>query len=58
VTRGIRYIDGQQYMLNGRYDSRERALCEAKEARQYWLKVRIIKVWEHDFMLYVHGRKN
>ena len=55
---GIRWIDGQEYMLSGRYSDQQRAIDTAKYLRKSWLKVRVIKLWEFDFLIYVHGAKS
>lgn len=57
MQKGTRWINGQEYLLCGRVDSKERAVQQATALRTEWAKVRIIKLWEYDFMLYVHGRK-
>ena len=55
--KGIRMINGQEYMLNGRYSDKEQAQKAADELRYSWSKVRVIKLWECDYMIYVHGAK-
>lgn len=57
MQAGIRMIDGKEYMLAGRTSDKERAQSEAQSLRRSWSSVRIIKIWEYDYMLYVHGRK-
>ncbi len=55
AIRGIRMIEGQEYLLCGRCSSKESAIREAEALRKTHIKVRIIKVWDCDYMLYVHG---
>lgn len=57
MERGTRYIGGREYLLCGRVDSKEHAGSEAADLRKYWAHVRIIKLSDWDYMLYVHGRK-
>lgn len=56
-TKGVRWIDGREYLLCGRADSKEGAQSQARALRASWFSVRIVKLWEFDFMLYVHGRR-
>lgn len=44
-------------MLNGRHSDRDSANKAAAAARESWMKVRVIKLWACDFMVYVHGGK-
>lgn len=53
--RGIRFINGQEYMLCGRTSERDAAQREAKSLRSSWSKVRVIKISNWDYMIYVHG---
>lgn len=55
MSKGIRFIDGQEYLLAGRCSSKQSAISEAIELRRFHSKVRIIKVWEFDYLVYVHG---
>jgi len=54
---GIRFIDGKEFMLSGRFDTKEDAEQEARELRREWniVKVRMIRhvlgcysCWVHD----------
>ena len=53
--KGVRWIGGQEYLLAGRCSDRDRAVEQAAALRQNHTKVRIVKLWAYDFMLYVHG---
>lgn len=55
MTKGVRWIRGQEYLLNGRYSDKTKAIEAAADLRKSWLKVRIIKLWDYDFLVYVHG---
>lgn len=58
-SSGIRFINGQEYMLSGRFETRERALVDAEELRKEWTLVKVLKV-RHIFGCYscwVHGAK-
>jgi hypothetical protein len=57
MTRGVRYIDGREYLLAGRTSDHDSALSQAKAMRAYWQFVRVVKLCAVDFMLYVHGAK-
>jgi hypothetical protein len=57
MRRGVRWINGQEYLLCGRHGCKEFAEREAMYLRKSWLKVRIIKRHNWDFMLYVHGAR-
>lgn len=57
MTKGVRFIDGREYLLCGRAESKTAALEARKALLASWDKVRIVKVWDYDFMLYVHGAK-
>ena len=50
-------IDGQQYLLCGRYTDREDAARAAEALRGDWEKVRVIKVALLDYRIFVHARK-
>lgn len=57
MAKGTRWIKGQEYLLNGRYADRQQALDIAAEMRgKWWHKVRVVKLSDWDFMIYVHGR--
>lgn len=56
MSKGTRYIDGQEFILCGRELSKENAQKVRKVLLERWAKVRIIKLADWDFMLYVHGR--
>jgi hypothetical protein len=55
MQKGVRWIGGKEYMLAGRCDSKKRAKEQAAALRESWASVRIVKLWDYDFMLYVHG---
>jgi hypothetical protein len=55
--KGVRWIDGQEYLLCGRYNDKDSASRAAKINREDWERVRIIKLNDWDFLIYVHGRK-
>lgn len=57
ASRGTRYINGREYLLCGRYSSKVAAQSAAESSRERWYQVRIIKVNQWDFMIYVHGAK-
>lgn len=57
MTKGIRWIKGQEYMLAGRCDSKTLASHMKRMLLLKWNKARIIKLWDYDFLLYVHGAK-
>ena len=50
-------IDGQEYLLCGRYTDKEQAARAKAALLHSWLKVRIIKLSNWDYLLYVHGSK-
>ena len=51
---GHRMIDGREYMLNGRFGSKEAAQDVAKSLRARGYLVRIVKLCAYDFKLYQH----
>jgi hypothetical protein len=55
MRRGVRWIDGREFLLCGRESSREDAERAKKTLRDSWERVRIVKLNNWDFMLYVHG---
>jgi hypothetical protein len=55
--RGVRYIDGKVYLLCGRTADCDDAHRRAAQLKAEWNKVRIIKLNDWDYMLYVHGAK-
>jgi hypothetical protein len=57
MTKGIRFIDGREYLLCGREFTKEKAKQEKAALLASWERVRIVKLSDWDFMLYVHGSK-
>ena len=55
MTKGVRFIDGQEYLLCGRTSERDAAERQAKALKSSWSRVRIIKLNNWDFMIYVHA---
>ncbi len=55
MQKGVRWIKGREYLLCGRAPNREAARVQALSLATQWKSVRIIKLWEYDFLLYVHG---
>lgn len=55
MTKGIRWIDGREFLLAGRKSRKEDAKQEAAALRASWAQVRIVKLNDWDYMLYVHG---
>ena len=51
MSKGVRMLNGIEYLLAGRFDSLESAQSE----KQYWVKARVIKLGFMDYGLYVHG---
>jgi len=56
-TKSIRWIDGREYLQAGRADSKEIANEEAAVLRKSWDRVRVIKNWDFDYVIFVHGMK-
>ena len=54
---GVRWLGGREFLLCGRVSSRAAARFEQEHLRLEWDRVRMIKLSDFDFMLYVHGRK-
>jgi hypothetical protein len=50
-------IDGREYMLAGRVSDRGIAMDQRDELLKRWTLVRIIRLSDWDFMLYVHGAR-
>lgn len=44
MTRGIRFINGQEYMLAGRFDTKAEALAEKIFLLNEWRKVRVLRI--------------
>lgn len=49
--KGVRWINGKEYLLAGRFSSRESAATE----KDFWIEAKIIKLGMMDFALYQHG---
>lgn len=54
--KGVRWIGGREFLLCGRESDKVRAQSVAKVLRGEYMIVRIVKIWECDYMLYVHGK--
>ena len=57
AAKGVRFIGGREYLLAGRTVSRERAEIYRVALQSTWNSVRIVKLSDWDFVLYVHGLK-
>lgn len=57
MSRGVRMIGGREYLLCGRVGSKEAATSAARSLRREWMRVRVVKLNDWDYMLYAHGRK-
>jgi hypothetical protein len=55
MTRGVRWIDGREYLLYGRYSDRDLASQAVKNARGNHISVRLVKLSNWDFLIYIHG---
>ena len=55
MAKGIRWIGGRQYLLHGRASSKDRAKQSAQDLRNDGYIVRVVKLWEFDYMIYSHG---
>ena len=51
MRKGVRFINGIEYLLAGRFNSYDAAASEKK----YWVKSRVIKLGLMDYALYQHG---
>jgi hypothetical protein len=51
MTRGIRFIGGKEFMLAGRYLTKQEASAVADELRKQWVLVKILKT-RHIFGCY------
>lgn len=58
MTKGVRWIDGREFLLAGRKSDKEGAERERDALRHSWERVRIVKLSDWDYMLYVHGAKS
>lgn len=58
MRRGVRWIQGREFLLAGRCSDKAKAVIERNALRNSWERVRIIKLWQYDFLLYVHGGKS
>lgn len=56
--KGVRFIKGREYLLSGRYCSKAEARSAAVHTRKRWESVRIIKLWDCDYMIYVHAARS
>jgi len=56
-SKGVRWIDGREYLLCGRESNKEHAQWHATALREQWERVRIVKLNDWDYLLYVHARK-
>lgn len=54
MTKGIRIINGREYLLSGRAGSKESAESEATAIRRRGKLVRIIRLRESDYLIYSH----
>jgi hypothetical protein len=57
MQKGVRRINGREYLLAGRSTNEDRARQEAKLLRDRYTHVRVIKRWALDYMIYVHGAR-
>ena len=60
MTKGITFIGGKEFLLAGRYDSRERAAHVAEDMVQRWELVKVRKTPKAkagDWSVWVHGQK-
>lgn len=59
MSKGIRFIDGKEFMLNGRYSSKPRAEYVAEAHGREWEVVKVLKTPHRfgDYSVWVHGRK-
>jgi len=55
MRKSIRFIQGKEYLLAGRVNSKENALKAKQSLLKKWQSVRIIKYWQYDYGLFVHG---
>ena len=53
MTKGVRMINGKEYLLCGVFSSLESAQSDGKN----WMKARVIKLGFMKYALYVHGHK-
>lgn len=51
-TKGVRCINGKYFLLAGRTNTRQQADLEARILRKRGNLVRVIKLWECDYMIY------
>jgi hypothetical protein len=58
MQKGNRIINGREFLLCGRASSKESAEQHKRSLRDGWTLVRIVKMSDWDFMLYVHGAKS
>lgn len=56
MTRGVRWINGREFLLCGRYDDREKALEAKRVSLLYWDRARIVKLNPFEWFVYVHGQ--
>jgi hypothetical protein len=57
MTRGIRFIDGREYLLAGRFNTRSGAQDAARLFRQKWGITRVLKTPHRfgDYSVWVHA---
>lgn len=57
-TKGVRWFGGREFLLCGRKSDKEDAVSEKRALLHSWERVRIVKLNDWDYMLYVHARKH
>ena len=55
MIKGTRWIKGQEFIICGRAFTKDSARTEKQSLLKEWSQVRIIKLNDNDYALYVHG---
>ena len=57
MIKGTRWIQNREFIIAGRANNLDSATAEKKALLKQWSQVRVIKLKNYDYALYVHGYK-